>query len=419
MLTARHFARTLRALFNSKARSPLPPLPLSTAKFPVIDPSKLIQEERHPWYDPENLYPVRIGDVFQSRYQVVGKLGYGGYSTVWLCRDLEEHCHVAVKVCSRNSIPIKRELAALEHLHNLPKIRHIGQQHVRTLLDQFELTADDSSSRSFQCLVFRPMAESAWKFRHDMPTLQLREQLVRGILEVVVLALDYLHTEAKLIHADIQEKNILFSLDDTAPLQAYEDAERASPIARKVAGDRTIYLSRNIDPETYGPPSLCDFGEARLGRTTYTGLIQPRQYRAPEVILGMPWDEKVDIWSVGVMIWDMFQGKNMFKVNGGPDNEEHNRYHLAHMVSLLGPPPIDFLKRSETGEPWEYFDAQGNWISAADLPDDSLELSEERLEGENKAQFLRFVRKMLRWKPEDRFTARELLKDPWLRPPKR
>ncbi len=55
----------------------------------------------------------------------------------------------------------------------------------------------------------------------------------------------------------------------------------------------------------------------------------------------------------------MFQGRNMFKVSGGPDNEEHNRYHIAHMVSLLGPPPVDFLKRSVTGEPWEYFDAQG------------------------------------------------------------
>ncbi len=61
----------------------------------------------------------------------------------------------------------------------------------------------------------------------------------------------------------------------------------------------------------------------------------------------------------------MFQGKNLFKVSGGPDNEEHNRYHIAHMVSLLGPPPVDFLKRSETGEPWEYFDAQGESSLAA------------------------------------------------------
>ncbi len=61
----------------------------------------------------------------------------------------------------------------------------------------------------------------------------------------------------------------------------------------------------------------------------------------------------------------MFEGKNMFKVSGGPDNEEHYRHHLAHMVSLLGPPPVDFLQRSETGKPWEYFDAQGEIDLAA------------------------------------------------------
>lgn len=40
-------------------------------------------------YKPENYYPVYLGEVFKERYQVVAKLGYGVYSTVWLCRDLQ------------------------------------------------------------------------------------------------------------------------------------------------------------------------------------------------------------------------------------------------------------------------------------------------------------------------------------------
>lgn len=48
------------------------------------------------------------------------------------------------------------------------------------------------------------------------------------------------------------------------------------------------------------------------------------------------------------------------------------------------------------------------------IPEISFEASEENLEGENKALFLEFVRKMLRWVPEERQTAAELLKDPWL-----
>ena len=47
---------------------------------------------------------------------------------------------------------------------------------------------------------------------------------------------------------------------------------------------------------------LCDFGEARLGEYDDMADIQPYQYRAPEVILGIPWDEKAGIWNVGVMV---------------------------------------------------------------------------------------------------------------------
>ena len=108
--------------------------------------------------------------------------------------------------------------------------------------------------------------------------------------------------------SDLQERNILLDLDDTAALEAFEEAERTTPVPRKLAGDRVIYLSREIttDPSNYGRPMLCDFGEARFGSTThmYTDVIQPYQYRAPEVVLGAPWDEKVDIWTVGVMVRD-------------------------------------------------------------------------------------------------------------------
>lgn len=48
-----------------------------------------IEEERVPDYKAERFYPVRLGDVFEFRYQVVAKLGFGTASTVWLCRDLK------------------------------------------------------------------------------------------------------------------------------------------------------------------------------------------------------------------------------------------------------------------------------------------------------------------------------------------
>ena len=53
-----------------------------------VNPSIPIEEESIPTYRAEKFYPVHIGEVFNHRYQVVGKLGYGSSATVWLCHDL-------------------------------------------------------------------------------------------------------------------------------------------------------------------------------------------------------------------------------------------------------------------------------------------------------------------------------------------
>jgi len=49
------------------------------------------------------------------------------------------------------------------------------------------------------------------------------------------------------------------------------------------------------------------------------------------------------------------------------------------------------------------------------LSDASLETEEENLEGDEQAQFLVFIKKMLQWRPEDRASSSELLRDPWFR----
>ena len=53
--------------------------------FKVIGDAEKLEEENSDWYKPGLFYPVRIGEVFQSGYKVLGKLGYGSGSTAWLC----------------------------------------------------------------------------------------------------------------------------------------------------------------------------------------------------------------------------------------------------------------------------------------------------------------------------------------------
>lgn len=45
-------------------------------------------EEGSAAYRPGDFHPVYIGDVFNNRYRVLNKIGYGCYSTAWLVKDL-------------------------------------------------------------------------------------------------------------------------------------------------------------------------------------------------------------------------------------------------------------------------------------------------------------------------------------------
>jgi hypothetical protein len=67
---------------------------LASLNAASIEPGKTFEEETIPHYSHDQFYPVHIGQHLGSSYKVVGKLGYGAYSTVWLCRDMryiEDH----------------------------------------------------------------------------------------------------------------------------------------------------------------------------------------------------------------------------------------------------------------------------------------------------------------------------------------
>nr|POE82349.1 serine/threonine-protein kinase spk-1 [Quercus suber] len=69
-------------------RSESSPTPIAVSGFGAIDAATKLEEENWEWYSQDAYYPVHIGETFRSRYQVLGKLGYGAHSTAWLGRDL-------------------------------------------------------------------------------------------------------------------------------------------------------------------------------------------------------------------------------------------------------------------------------------------------------------------------------------------
>ncbi|CAI7617682.1 unnamed protein product [Penicillium glandicola] len=300
-------------------RGPSPALQFPTTGFEVIKPSQILEEERFEEFKKGHYYPINIGDVPVSKYQVLGKLGFGTTSTVWLARDLESRQYVTLKVYTRDGT---------------------GQ--------------------------------------------------------------------------DIKSDNILQELEEMSVFDRFTDTEIEHPSARKLVDNMPVYASRPFElPQKFGQAVLSDFGSAVRGDERRNHDAQPTIYRSPEVMLTTEWSYPIDIWNVGTMIWDLFEGKHMF-IGLDPDGKGYStRMHLAEVIGKLGPPPLDLLQRGERSH--EFFTKDGNWNNQIEIPwGMSLESSEERLSGRNKEMFLKFMRGMLQWKPEDRKTAKQLLKDPWL-----
>ncbi|KAK9579483.1 hypothetical protein V6Z90_007541 [Aspergillus fumigatus] len=101
-----------------------------------------------------------------------------------------------------------------------------------------------------------------------------------------------------------------------------------------------------------------------------------------------------------MMAWDIVCGHTLF--NGrNHDNVFDDRVHVAEMIAILGPPPFEFRN-------------EARWKDLEPIPDITLESLAVDIQGEDKEGFLQFLRKALKWIPEDRPTARELLFDAWL-----
>ncbi|GJC94785.1 hypothetical protein ColKHC_03611 [Colletotrichum higginsianum] len=406
------FLQLVRNSFRraSPFRAPLSPLNFPSTGLPLVSDSTPLEEEHLDEFKAGQYYPANIGDVYDEKYQVLGKLGFGSTSTVWLARNLH---YVALKIYTVDGGNLE-EFQTYEALGKGNR-SHPGYPHVRTALDTFKLKRPNDGSVMHHCLVQNPMWDSWKDVVRWNPAGLFNEELLKAGLAKLFLALDYLHSECKVVHTDIKAENIMLELVDVTVLEAFARSEMEDPSPRKFVDGAPIYKSRQFGrPKKFGDVVLGDFGAAVRGDRKRNHDAQPNVYRSPEVMLKTEWSYPVDIWNVGVMIWDLFEGRHLFQGSDPKEKKYLTRAHLAELVALLGPPPPDLLLRGKRSG--EFFAVDGRWI--ADIPirqSQGLDGSITRLECQKKEAFLTFVKGMLQRRPEDRKTASQLYEDPWLR----
>ncbi|KAJ0299649.1 hypothetical protein Brms1b_013087 [Colletotrichum noveboracense] len=145
--------------------------------------------------------------------------------------------------------------------------------------------------------------------------------------------------------------------------------------------------------------------------------VPPAMLRAPEVTLGADWDHKVDIWNLGLVVWELTQGAVLFDGSWTPQDPYTGEAQLAQMTSLLGAFPKSLLSRSRECD--RYFTSDGNLLKPSTFGSLCLnDMCKNRLNCDmsdsDRADFLDFIMAMIRLDPAERPDAKTLLGHKWI-----
>ncbi|XP_067357513.1 SRSF protein kinase 2 isoform X4 [Channa argus] len=201
--------------------APPPPPPPPPPPEPAVPPEpeeEILGSDDEEQEDPTDYckggyHPVKIGDLFNGRYHVIRKLGWGHFSTVWLCWDIQVKNFVAMKVVKSAQHYTE---TALDEIKLLRCVRESdpsdpNKDMVVQLIDDFKISGVNGIH---VCMVFEVLGHHLlkWIIKSNYQGLPL--PCVKSIIKQVLQGLDYLHSKCKIIHTDIKPENILMCVDD-------------------------------------------------------------------------------------------------------------------------------------------------------------------------------------------------------------
>lgn len=202
---------------------------------------------------------------------------------------------------------------------------------------------------SHLCLVFEMLGPNLYELLKKRQFRGLPMGAVRTLVRQATEGIKLLGRKS-VVHCDLKPENILMvRSEDLEGAIAECKSQGEEQIGKNAVGGggtpgRADKSSVAATPSTLSKETeeqwikLIDFGSACFeGQTTHT-YIQSRFYRSPEVLIGLPYDSAIDIWSLGCVAAELFLGLPIL-----PGVHEHDQ--LGRILEMIGPIPDWMLEQ--------------------------------------------------------------------------
>eukprot|EP00049_Salpingoeca_infusionum_P003700 m.69829 g.69829 ORF g.69829 m.69829 type:complete len:457 (+) comp12242_c0_seq1:809-2179(+) len=245
--------------------------------------------------DERSDYIVQTGEIWQDRYEIRGLLGKGSFGQVTEAYDRVEQRKVAIKIIKNKAAFRKQAKIEIELLTLLKKQDPLDEYHMVRLVRWFE-------HENHLCLVFELLSYNLYDLIRNTNFRGVSLNLIKKFAIQILRSLEFLQRDSvSIIHCDLKPENILLKNPKRTAIK------------------------------------MIDFGSScRIGKTMYP-YIQSRFYRAPEVLLGLPYNQAIDMWSFGCILYELHTGDPIF--NGSSERDQ-----VCKLTELLGLPPKPMLE---------------------------------------------------------------------------
>jgi len=264
-------------------------------------------------------FQVNIGEVLSGRYIIEKLLGKGSFGQVLKAQDLRVNAYVAIKVTKKRKSFFAQAQSEVNTLQSILRADIDNRYHMVRMLDHF-------SHDGHMCIVFELLSYSLWDLIKNTNCEGVSLNIVKKVGRQVLETLAFLSLPSiNIVHCDLKPENILF---------------------------RNL---RNCEVK------VIDFGSSRRKNEKMHMYIQSRYYRAPEVLLRLPYNVAIDMWSLGCILCELHTGVPLF-----PGTSEADL--MVKIIQVLGLPPLYMLNRSKRSHEFFKRDHFGSWSPRLFVP---------------------------------------------------